>query len=280
MTVSIEACKVTVQGNGAITSFSYGFLIPVGCPYQVIFVDTSGNQSDVTSAVTITGLGNPNGGTFAYNPGAPISAGATLTLIREYPYAQDTELGNQTNYYPQAVEGGLDDIVLQVQQLWEKSNRSIFGPVSDGLYPPLPTATERAGGYLGFDQNGLPTVLEGTGGAPADTQDLYMFCSGLPSSSQLLTQVVFNRAITFPANFAGSSAYFGSAPTAAVSGNVIYQGITVGSVNFAIGSQIGTFVLAVPFTTAAGGILQVVWQTATDATATNLSITLSGLSVT
>ena len=102
MTVSITACKVIALGNGAQTTFSYDFEMPIGSAYTLIYTDASGNQTTLSpSAYTVTGMGNANGGTFTYPlSGSPIAAGTSLTFIRQTPYTQATSLGNPGQLLP------------------------------------------------------------------------------------------------------------------------------------------------------------------------------------
>lgn len=283
MTISNQTVKATVLGNGAQTVFTYQFEIPVNSGFELIYTDSSGNETMLaTSVYSISGIGNPAGGTFTYNPGGtPIASGTSLTLVRQVPYDQLTNFGNQTSYNPEVLDAALDWIVMQTQQLQEWLSRCLYMPVVEGATAPLPGQTARANMYLGFDNNGLPIVLPGTaGGVFPNSQDFYVFSAGLPSTSQKFTQLVFNRAIAFPANFAGSHAICDTVPTANVVVNILYNGVQVGQIAFAEGATTGTITSTGAFTTAAGGVMLMQFQSATDATFADFSATLAASSAT
>lgn len=282
MTIQIESVKTTVGGNGAQTTWTYDFEIPNGANYDLILTDSSGNETTLAiSNYSVTGVGSPNGGTFTYNPGSgPVAAGNTLTFVREVPYQQLTNFTNQNTYNPEVLEAALDWIVMQIQQLEEQISRCLFIPVVEGALGALPSAQARANLVQEYDQNGVPIVGAGGSGTPPNSQDLYVLSSGAPSGSQLMLQAVFNRAVVFPAGLSGSHAVCGTAPTAAVVINLLYNGAQIGTVNFAIGATTGTFAMTSPLTTAAGGVLQAVFQSSTDATLKDVSFTLSGSSST
>lgn len=283
MTVSNESVKTTVEGNGAITVFTYNFPIPVNADYELIYTDNEGNETVLGSSLySITGLGSPNGGSFTYPlSGSPIAAGTTLTLLRQVPYAQLTNFGNQTTYNPQVLEAALDNIVEQIQQVVENVGRCLQIPVVEQTPGTLPGQQARENHLLGFDQNGAPIAVAYPGGSalPPNSQDFYFFCYGQPSSSQIIGQIVFNRAIVFGANMPGMQGFAGVAPTTAVSITMNYNGVPIGTINFAEGAQTSTTV-SNAFTTAAGGVLSLVFQATTDATFANISVTPSGTSAT
>lgn len=280
MTIQVQTVKTIVGGNGAQTTWSYSFPIPAGANYELIYTDSSGNETSIAlSNFSVSGIGSETGGTFTYNPGSgPIAAGTTLTFIREVPYQQLTNFTNQAAYNPEVLEAALDWIVMQTQQIEEQISRALIVPVVENSVSPLPNAAARANRLLGFDQNGVPVVVSGASGTPPNSQDLYVLLTGTPSGSQLMLQAVFNRAVVFPAGLAGSHAIAGTAPTAAAVVNLLYNGAQVGTINFAIGATTGTFTLTGGLTTAAAGVLKAVFQSSSDATLKDVSFTLSGSS--
>src|SRR5262245_58006929 len=120
MTISNTVYSVTVTGNSLTTIFSYDFYMGGSANNAVlIFIDSNGNQSEVSSSdFTLTGVTNSAGGTFTYPlSGSAITAGESLMLTRIMPNQQNTAVGNQSNFYPLAVEGALDNLEMQIQQL-------------------------------------------------------------------------------------------------------------------------------------------------------------------
>lgn len=162
MTIATTINKIIAQGNAVTTVFNYGFYVDLASHIVATYTDAGGNQSDVSLTVqpTVTGVGNPLGGTFSYTPGGnPMPVGSTLTFQRIVPYEQDATINNQGNFYPAVVEAALDFIVLQTQQLAEQVGRAIVASPTDSNYNMvLPTTAQRANKALLFDSNGNPTV--------------------------------------------------------------------------------------------------------------------------
>lgn len=161
MTISTTSNKAQWQGNGSTTVFSFNFEIDSASEATLQYVDANGNISTIASAsYSIAGLGNANGGTLTYPvSGSPIASGTSLTLLRTVPLQQLTDLVNQSNYYPDAVEGALDYGMKATQQIQEEIGRQLTFPATD-ISPTatLPSAAQRAGMFLAFDANGNPTT--------------------------------------------------------------------------------------------------------------------------
>lgn len=126
MTISSETTTVTVQGNGATTSFAYNFLIPfqddgVTAAVEVVHIDNAVNPAVETVLslgidYTITGVDNAAGGTVEYNPGTPIPATEDLRISRKLTYTQAQDYINQ-GFLPESVETGMDRLAMMIQQL-------------------------------------------------------------------------------------------------------------------------------------------------------------------
>lgn len=168
MALETTTNKVIFQGNTVTTVFPYSFIIPLATEVVATFTNSSGTQTVLSDTqYTITGLNDPDGGTFTYPlAGSPMAVGETLTLQRIVPYTQPTVLTNQGGYYPEVVEAADDNIVMQTQQLAEMYGRTIRFPAvdpdanSDGE---LPAWQVRAGKFQAFDADGNATVSAGSG---------------------------------------------------------------------------------------------------------------------
>ncbi len=170
MTISTETTKVTALGNGAQTVFSYDFLIPAVGQYNLYYTDVAGEITLISqSNYTVSGVGNPNGGTYTYAPGGnPIASGTSVTLARDVPFTQTTELNNQGAYYPQVLETALDRLVLQTQQLQTQVGLAFKAPITNAAVADVPTAAVRANGWAYWDNDGNLTSSEaGWPGSPA-----------------------------------------------------------------------------------------------------------------
>lgn len=138
MTLINQNSSVTHTGNGVTTLWPYTFIIPDDDAVRVglFTIATSVLETLDPSEYSITGVGDDAGGEVTYPlVGSPIASTQRLVIWREVPYTQDTELTNQTPYYPKVLEEQLDLIVMQVQQLAAESNRSIKVTLGSTLDP-------------------------------------------------------------------------------------------------------------------------------------------------
>jgi hypothetical protein len=164
MTIVNQSIKRTVQGNGVQTVFDYNFLIPSADTAELYFLDdvTGDTYLLPASSWSLSGANNPLGGTFTYPRNAgqqPLQDTQSLTLVRTVPNVQITSLQNQSGFQPRAVEGALDWIVMQIQQFVDEVGRSIRVPLAEQGLPELLPAGFRSNTILGFDVNGLPSLL-------------------------------------------------------------------------------------------------------------------------
>ncbi|MBD1412790.1 hypothetical protein NUJ30_08780 [Burkholderia contaminans] len=159
MTISSTANKAIGYGNGVATNWPHKFLIPNANQLTVILTDPSGNQTTLSpSQYAVSGIGNRNGGTVTYPlSGAPLPVGWSITRLRVLPIVQQTDIVNQSGFYPDVLESAMDYQTMTQQQLAEQQTRSIAFPVVDdqtAISPVLPAAAARATKPLIFDASG------------------------------------------------------------------------------------------------------------------------------
>lgn len=137
MTVSTNTSSVTAIGNGATTVWPFTFDIPTADDLVVTLTDRTTFLPTVLdpSVFSVTGLGTGSGSVTYPLSGSPIDSNHALTIARVVPYTQETDLVNQSGYYPDVVEGALDDLTYQTQQLAEEVSRAVLVPVGSGLDP-------------------------------------------------------------------------------------------------------------------------------------------------
>lgn len=178
MTISSETNKVTYPGNSATTVWNYGFYVPTNENIQVILTDSSGTDTTVDPTdYTVTGAGDDNGGTVTYPlSGSPIDSSYQLTIKRNMEYLQEISFQNQGANYPTAIEEGLDNATMQIQQLAEIISRALKFSVVDESVSDLPAAADRANKYLTFDDDGNPSV---TAAVDASTISVSVFMESL-----------------------------------------------------------------------------------------------------
>lgn len=136
------------------------------------------------------------------------------------------------------------------------------GASSSGLVPAL-----NASGLL--DKTILPAVpYDFAGGIP-----------GKPTAAQVVAKFVVGRAMTFPANFAGSAWAAGTAPAAAATFTVNSNGTAIGTIVFAASATTATFTTTsgAAQSLAAGAVLTIVAPATADSALSDASGTLVGV---
>lgn len=132
MTVSSEVNRAgPYLGNGSTTVFGFGFRILSASHLRVIITDEDGVETDLPypSGYSVTGVGANAGGSITISP-APVT-GSSITILRNVPMVQETDLENQGAYYAETVERQFDLIVMQNQQQSEELRRAVKVPAGD-----------------------------------------------------------------------------------------------------------------------------------------------------
>ncbi|MEH2574426.1 hypothetical protein [Bradyrhizobium sp. AZCC 1708] len=137
MTIASEVSRSgPYTGNGVTTIFNYGFRILDEDHLKVI--RTQGGVETVLVIDTdyiVSDVGEAGGGQVALTI-APTAA-QTITILRNVPFTQETDLENQGPYFAETIEASLDLSVMRDQQIEERLSRTIMVPASGaGDYDP------------------------------------------------------------------------------------------------------------------------------------------------
>lgn len=169
MTLPTSLPVVVLQGDGNNTSFPFSFPITDIAHVVVTITDTTQTPSVITSLnygteFSISGMPCPNGGTitYPYPSGTPLPVGSCLTIRRVVPYAQSTSIVNQSGFYPEILEGALDYLTMQTQQLAEQSSRSVQVPIGSGIDPTAYMTTLLAQGKTTADNAAIASAAATT----------------------------------------------------------------------------------------------------------------------
>jgi hypothetical protein len=168
MTVSSTSSRVVLAGDGSNTDWPFGFQVNSQADLVVTYVDALGNETALSPSVySVTGFGQPAGGTITYPlTGSPIGAGTTLAIQRTIAPTQPTSISNQGAMWPQVIEAALDRVTMIVQGFIDTVNRCLRVSPADGqALNPLPAAPLRANMWLAFDGSGQPVAAEAVGQA-------------------------------------------------------------------------------------------------------------------
>ena len=182
MTVLTQTKKVTVNGNGASTVFSFSPLVIYDADdLYVVHVDSAGTETALSrgtgaSAYSVSVSTYPGTGSITYPQDAvtPLPSGQSLVIKRLLTLEQNVNLENQGGYNPDTIEQfALDKLAIFDLQQQEEIERSLRLPISSSASTTLPTAV--ADTVLGWNSGG--TALEnktstGTIGLPINVDNL------------------------------------------------------------------------------------------------------------
>lgn len=117
MTVSTEVDHNDYTGNGVTTSFPYTFRIFHKSDLVVQVVDLSENITELTldTDYTVTGAGGYTGGNVVLS--SPLADGYQISISRELPVTQETDLRNQGKFFAEVHEDAFDKLTMLIQQV-------------------------------------------------------------------------------------------------------------------------------------------------------------------
>lgn len=117
MTVSTEVDHNDYAGNGVTTSFPYTFRIFKKSDLVVQVVDLNENITELIldTDYTVTGAGGYTGGNVVLS--SPLANGYQISISRELPVTQETDLRNQGKFFAEVHEDAFDKLTMLIQQV-------------------------------------------------------------------------------------------------------------------------------------------------------------------
>lgn len=117
MTVSTEVDHNDYTGNGVTTSFPYTFRIFHKSDLMVQVVDLHENITELIldTDYTVTGAGGYTGGNVVLP--SPLTNGYKISISRELPVTQETDLRNQGKFFAEVHEDAFDKLTMLIQQV-------------------------------------------------------------------------------------------------------------------------------------------------------------------
>jgi hypothetical protein len=129
MTVSSSVNKVTYSGNSATTVFPVNYYFLENSHLQVILVSNNVETiQTITSQYTVTGAGNPAGGSVTML--TPPPTGTQLIIVRNVPATQETDYLANDPFPAESHERALDKLTMLVQQNSTDIDRALKIPLS------------------------------------------------------------------------------------------------------------------------------------------------------
>ncbi|QDL30776.1 hypothetical protein [Serratia liquefaciens] len=116
MTVSTEISREEYTGNGVTTDFDYRFRVFSADELVVAVADTTENISTLVlnTDYTVTGAGSRTGGKVKLVN--PLANAWRISIERDLPVTQETDVRNQGNFFPEVHEDAFDKLTMLIQQ--------------------------------------------------------------------------------------------------------------------------------------------------------------------
>lgn len=151
MPISSQTPIIGYVANGVSTVFTFPFVILSSDDLKV-----SVNNALVTTGLTITGVGDRDGGTVTFS--APPAAASPIILYREVSLERTTDYQENGDLLAGVLDDDLDRLWAALQDQAVIGSQALRVPVGETVSP-IPKASERALKALGFDALGQPIAL-------------------------------------------------------------------------------------------------------------------------
>lgn len=143
MSISSTTNSVSYTGNNTTDTYNYTFRILDESHLKVIIKDTLDVETELalTTDYTVTGVGGASGGTITLLAGN-LATSYVLLIRREVPLTQETDIRNQSEFYPETHEDVFDKLTMISQQQQFELDRSVKMPdtIAPATFDPtLPT---------------------------------------------------------------------------------------------------------------------------------------------
>lgn len=134
MTVSTEVDHNEYTGNGVTTSFPYTFRIFKKSDLVVQVVDLNENITELIldTDYTVTGAGGYTGGNVILY--TALANGYQISITRELPLTQETDLRNQGKFFAEVHENAFDKLTMLIQQGTGLARLALRRPTSFSTY--------------------------------------------------------------------------------------------------------------------------------------------------
>lgn len=134
MTVSTEVDHNDYIGNGVTTSFPYTFRIFKKSDLVVQVVDLNENITELIldTDYTVTGAGGYTGGNVILV--TALANGYQISITRELPLTQETDLRNQGKFFAEVHEDAFDKLTMLIQQGTGLARLALRRPTSFSTY--------------------------------------------------------------------------------------------------------------------------------------------------
>lgn len=127
MTISTAPARSEYTANAAQTIFNYTFKIFENTDLNV-YITPSGqdanDSTDLTTAYTVTGLGDEDGGTIILTTGTNVDD--LVTIVSDVPSSRSVDYQNNGDFRPTVVNADFDRVISIVKKIEDTANRTVL----------------------------------------------------------------------------------------------------------------------------------------------------------
>jgi hypothetical protein len=153
MTISTTASRISYNGNGVTTEFSFPYRFLTNGDLVVLSVSSTGVETTktLTTDYTLTGAGDDAGGSVTMLVAPAVDT--RLIIYRDTAITQETDYISGDPFPAETHERALDRLTMIAQEIGSDADRSIKVPVGDSssLTTTLPAAANRLDKFIVFD---------------------------------------------------------------------------------------------------------------------------------
>jgi len=164
MTVPSETGINRYTGDGATSTFNYGFYIQDDDDLEVIVTNTSDTDTTLTKTThyTVSGVGDSAGGSITLlSPWNNLTSGYSLTIRLKPALNNSTSFLNSGRVTNAQLQTAIDRLSQRIIRLEEDQKRALKLPWKEtptSTKTTISDATDRASKVLSFDSSGNPTA--------------------------------------------------------------------------------------------------------------------------
>lgn len=156
MTIETDDDRAQYATNGTAGPWTVPFYFLQDADLYVVYADAAGVETALalSSGYTVTGAGNPAGGTVTTT--TAYAAGGTITILRDIEPLQEADYVETDSFPAASHERALDKLTMLAQMLIERSRRAITFSGASG--PTTELSTAGAGKLVAFNDAGTALI--------------------------------------------------------------------------------------------------------------------------
>lgn len=215
MTVQSQISRITQNGDGVTVTFPVSFYFLADGDLTVI---ADGVTKTITTDYTVTGAGNPAGGSVTFTS-APASGTGNVVIFRDPDLTQLLDYIENDDFPAESHERGLDKLTMIAQRINDLVSRAVR--VSDsapGTFSPLTPTTDGSLPLIGFTPGGTGIQLYPLSGTPGDASNIVYNPAGTGAVATTVEDILDAQLMV---DYTALRAYTGLAKTVRITGFLV-----------------------------------------------------------